>query len=124
MPPPRPSAADRAPRVGRVLVAILLANLTVVGARVLIGIASGSLAVWGGALDAAVDALNNVLALAVVRVASKAPDEEHPYGHGKFETLGALGIVGFLSITCFELVCGSVNQLLTGPRAVAVTYPP
>src|SRR5437870_8679862 len=31
---------------------------------------------------------SNVLALIVVRVAAKAPDEDHPYGHGKFETLG------------------------------------
>ena len=116
-------AADRTVRVRRVLVAILVANLTVLGARLVIGIVSGSMAILGGALDAAVDTLNNVLALTVVRVASKEPDEEHPYGHGKFETLGALAIVGFLSITCFELVRGSVNQLLAGPspRLVAVT---
>ncbi|OLC04640.1 MAG: hypothetical protein AUH78_26660 [Gemmatimonadetes bacterium 13_1_40CM_4_69_8] len=103
------------------LVAILVANLAVLGARLLIGIVAGSMAILGGALDAAVDALNNILALAVVRLASKEPDEDHPYGHGKFETLGALAIVGFLSITCFELVRGSVNQLLAGPRPVAVT---
>ena len=116
-------AADRTVRIRRVLVAILVANLTVLGARLVIGIVAGSMAILGGALDAAVDTLNNVLALTVVRVASKEPDEEHPYGHGKFETLGALAIVGFLSITCFELVRGSVNQLLAGPsaRLVAVT---
>src|SRR6266849_4040343 len=99
MAPSTSPSPDRAARVRRVLVV-----------RLLIGIISGSMAILGGALDAAVDTLNNVLALTVVRVASKEPDEEHPYGHGKFETLGALAIVGFLSITCFELVRGSVNQ--------------
>lgn len=121
MSPLQSPAPDRTVRVRRVLAAILVANLTVLGARLLIGIVSGSMAILGGALDAAADTLNNVLALTVVRVASKEPDEEHPYGHGKFETLGALAIVGFLSITCFELVRGSVNQLLAGPRPVAVT---
>ena len=121
MSPLEPPAPDRTARVRRVLVAILVANLAVLGARLLIGIVAGSMAILGGALDAAVDALNNILALAVVRLASKEPDEDHPYGHGKFETLGALAIVGFLSITCFELVRGSVNQLLAGPRPVAVT---
>src|SRR3989442_6744184 len=121
MPPLEPPAPDRTARVRRVLVAILVANLAVLGARLLIGIVAGSMAILGGALDAAVDALNNILALPVVRVRSKEPDEEPPYGHGKFETLGALAIVGFLSITCFELVRGSVNQLLAGPRPVAVT---
>ncbi len=85
------------------------------------GLSSGSLAVLGGAVDSCVDALNNVLALIVVRVAAKEPDEDHPYGHGKFETLGALAIVGFLSITCFELVREAVNHLVSGSHRVDVS---
>src|SRR5690348_1465138 len=112
---------SRSARVRRVFIGLLVANLAVVAVKLAVGLASNSLAVLGSAVDSCVDALNNVLALTVVRVASKEPDEEHPYGHGKFETLGALAIVGFLSITCFELVRGSVNQLLAGPRPVAVT---
>jgi cation diffusion facilitator family transporter len=108
---PRPDAADRATQVRRVLLGLLLANLVVVGAKFAVGITAHSLAVLGDTLHAAVDALNNVLALVVVRVASKAPDEDHPYGHQKFETLGALLIVGFLSITCFELVRGAGGRL-------------
>jgi len=54
-------------------------------------------------------------------VAAKEPDEDHPYGHGKFETLGALAIVGFLSITCFELVRGAVNHFVSGSHQVDVS---
>jgi cation diffusion facilitator family transporter len=107
--------------VRRVLLGLLAANLVVVGAKLAVGVSSGSLAVLGSAIDSAVDALNNVLALLVVRVAAKEPDEEHPYGHGKFETLGALGIVGFLSVTCFELVRGAVRDLTSGTRRVLVS---
>ena len=107
--------------VRRVLFGLLAANLVVVGAKLAVGLASGSLAVFGSALDSAVDALNNVLALIVVRVAAKAPDEDHPYGHGKFETLGALAIVGFLSVTCFELVRGGILDLTSGTRRVSVS---
>src|SRR2546428_10701739 len=117
MPPLEPPAPDGTARVRRVLVAILVANLAVLGARRLIGIVAGSMAILGGALDAAIDALNNILALAVVRLASKEPDEDHPYGHGKFETLGALAIVGFLSITCFELVRQAVYRFSGDHRA-------
>src|SRR5690242_1928722 len=106
--------------VRRVFIGLLVANLAVVGVKLAVGITSGSLAVLGGAVDSCVDALNNVLALIVVRVAAKEPDEDHPYGHGKFETLGALAIVGFLSITCFELVRGAVNDLVGGLRRVVV----
>ena len=107
--------------VRRVFVGLLAANLAVVGVKLWVGFASGSLAILGGAVDSCVDALNNVLALIVIRVAAKEPDEDHPYGHGKFETLGALAIVGFLSITCFELVRGAVNHLLSGSHRVDVS---
>ena len=107
--------------VRRVFYTLLAANLAVVGAKFIVGLRSGSLAVLGSALDSAVDVLNNIVALTVVRVASKAPDEDHPYGHGKFETLGALAIVGFLSITCFELVRDAVDHLVSGTHTVEVT---
>src|SRR5438309_5829051 len=107
--------------VRRVFVGLLVANLAVVGVKLWVGFESGSLAILGGAVDSCVDALNNVLALIVIRVAAKEPDEDHPYGHGKFETLGALAIVGFLSITCFELVRGAVNHLVSGTHRVEVS---
>src|SRR5574342_857138 len=108
-------------RVRRVFIGLLFANLAVVAAKLAVGLASGSLAILGSAVDSCVDALNNVLALIVVRVAAKEPDEDHPYGHGKSETLGALAIVGFLSITCFGLVRGAVNHLVSGTHRVAIS---
>src|SRR5712692_10044131 len=96
--------------VRRVFIGLLAANLAVVGVKLAVGLTSGSLAALGGAVDPCVAALNNVLALILVRLAAKDPDEDHAYGHGKCETLGALAIVGFLSITCFELVRGAVNR--------------
>jgi cation diffusion facilitator family transporter len=107
--------------VRRVLVGLLAANLAVVAAKLIVALASGSLAVLGSAVDSGMDALSNLLALTVVRVAAKEPDEDHPYGHSKFETLGALAIVGFLSISCFELVRGAVNHLTGGAHRVAIS---
>src|SRR5256712_12683811 len=109
------------PSARRVFLGLLAINASVVGAKLLVATAAGSLAILGSALDSSVDALNNVLALIVVRGAAREPDEDHPYGHGKFETLGALAIVGFLSIPCFELIRGAVNELLQGAHPVGVT---
>ncbi|HEX9704196.1 MAG TPA: cation diffusion facilitator family transporter [Gemmatimonadales bacterium] len=114
---PRASTPDRTAAVRRVLIALLVANLAVVGAKLVVGLTSTSLAVMGDALHSSVDALNNVLALVVVGLASKAPDADHPYGHGKFETLGALAIVGFMSITCFELIRDAVGRLVESRAA-------
>lgn len=101
-------------RVRRILFWILWANLLLVGVKVVVGWTIGSLAVLGDAAHSGVDSLNNVIALAAAFFAAAPPDEEHPYGHGKFESLGAFVIAGFLSITCFELLKSSVVRLIEG----------
>ena len=105
---------DRTAQIQRVLSGLLIANLAVVGAKFMIGLGTGSLAVLGDGVHSSVDAMNNVVALGVTWVAARAPDDNHPYGHRKFETLGALIIVVFLSITGFELVKGAITRLATG----------
>ena len=121
MSPPGTGTRDTSTAVRRVLKGLLVANIAVLVAKAAVGILSGSLAVLGDALHSSVDALYNVLGLIVVRVAAQAPDEDHPYGHGKFETLGALAIVVFLSITCFELVRSASQKLLSGGHAIQIT---
>jgi cation diffusion facilitator family transporter len=122
MPSARPEGGvhDRTALVRRVLIGLFFANLAVVVAKLVVGLAARSLAVLGDAQHSSVDALNNLHAL-VVRVAAQAPDEDHPYGHEKFETLGALAIVGFLSVTCFELARGAVTRLTGTPTGPTVT---
>src|SRR2546430_16203712 len=115
------NALDRSRAVRRVLAGLLVANIAVLVAKTAIGMLAGSLAVIGDAVHSSVDAVYNVLGLVVVRVAARAPDEDHPYGHGKFETLGALAIVVFLSITCFELVRSAIGQLIAGGHTVQIS---
>lgn len=112
-----PSAVDSRDKmsgVRRVLVGILVANIVVVTVKFVVALDTNALAVFGDALQSSVDAVNNLFGLAVVRLASKAPDEDHPYGHAKFETLGALLIALLLSLSIFELVRGAVARLLIG----------
>lgn len=111
-----------APQVRRVLAITLAANLVVVAAKLAVGLMSDSLAVIGEAGHSGLDALNNVVALALAQVAARAPDEDHPYGHGKFETLGALGIVAFLSVTVFRLVEGAIARLVVGSEGPDVGW--
>jgi len=116
-----PDPVTRAAEVRIVLICILVANIAVVVAKLLIGWRTGSLAVFGDAMHSSVDSINNVLALVVISVAARGPDEEHPYGHQKFETLGALAIVGFLSITGFELVKGAIQKLIAGAQPLEIS---
>jgi cation diffusion facilitator family transporter len=110
----RPARAARSPAVRRVLVYVLLLNALVVLIKLVVGVRTASLTVLGAALESALDTLNNVIGMLLVSIAARAPDEDHPYGHDKFETLGALGIVGFLSISCFELMREGITVLAGG----------
>jgi cation diffusion facilitator family transporter len=98
--------------IQRSLAIILIANLVVVAVKIVVAVRTGALSVLGATVESALDAMNNVIAMALVGLAAIGPDEDHPYGHDKFETLGALAIVGFLSISCFELVRNAVTQLV------------
>jgi cation diffusion facilitator family transporter len=101
----RPSA------VRGVLARVLVLNLIVVAIKVMVGVRTGALSVVGAALESSLDLFNNIIGMILVSVAARAPDETHPYGHDKFETLGALAIVTFLSISCFELLREGVSHL-------------
>lgn len=94
-----------------------------VAIKIVVGVETRALSVLGAALESGLDLLNNVLGIVLVGIASRAPDEEHPYGHQKFETLGALAIVGFLSITCFELLREGVRSVMGGDIPRTATIP-
>lgn len=111
------SPQARSAGVRRALFLVLLLNALSAALKVGVGARTGALTVLGAALESALDMLSNAVAILAVSVASRAPDDDHPYGHEKFESLGTLGIVGFLSITCFELLRQSVAGL-TGSHAV------
>jgi cation diffusion facilitator family transporter len=104
---------------------VLLANVAVIVAKLWIGLRSGSISVLGDAAHSGVDAINNVVGLFAVRLAAAPPDDQHPYGHGKFETLAAFAVAAFLSITCFELLEGAIGRLISGgapPRVEPIMF--
>jgi len=108
-----PSARlDRNAAIRRVFWGLLVANLAVVAVKVVIGLKAGSLAVMGDAVHSSVDGLNNVIFISLMQIAGRAPDEDHPYGHSKFEVLGGLGIVVFLCVACFELMKQAILGLV------------
>ena len=111
------AAEDRSRQVRRVLARMLGVSLVLVAAKTAAGVMSGSLAVLGGAFDSGLDVMTTVVAMAMARVAAKAPDEQHPYGHEKFEALGALAMVAFLSITVYELVRTAIGRIGGPPEA-------
>jgi len=78
------------------------------------GLATGSLAFLAEAAHSATDLVAALLTLFAVRVALRPPDQEHHYGHGKAEHLGALAESAFLLVIALAIGYESVHRLATG----------
>lgn len=101
-------------RIQWVLVVTFFLNLVATGAKLSIGFWSGTLSLIADGLDNLFDGVSNVIGLIAVRISSRPPDEDHPYGHRKFETLAALFIALALFITAWELGGSAIDRLRTG----------
>lgn len=106
-------------QVSRVLQRVLILNLLVAAAKIGFGYATGLVSIVSDGFHSLTDSASNVVALVGVRVARKPPDEDHPYGHRKFETLAAGGIFVFLVLVMIEVVETAIGRL-RHPTAVTV----
>ncbi len=68
-------------------------------AKVVVGLKAGSSAVVSDGVEAGGDVLSSGIVYAGLWLASRPPDAEHPYGHGRYETLAGLGVGALLLIT-------------------------
>lgn len=112
---------DNRPAVRKVLIITLLLNLLVLAIKATVGYSTGSLSLLADALHSITDSASNVLGLAANQLASPKPDRDHPYGHQKFEAVGALGIAAFLGFACFEIFQGIISRLLMGGQPVEMS---
>ena len=97
--------------VARVLWRVLVLNLTVASAKIAFGYASGAISILSDGFHSLTDASSNVVGLIGVRAAGRPPDEDHPYGHRKYETVAAAAIAGFLLLVVLEIVRNAFNHL-------------
>ncbi len=107
--------------VRRALLVTLALNVLVVAGKLAAGLIAGSLSVISDAIHSSVDSLNNVIGLVVTKYATAAPDEDHPYGHAKFETLAAFAIAGFLFVTCYQISLSAIKRIFQGEAAPEIT---
>ncbi len=114
---------DNRAEVRKVLIITLILNLFVMGLKAVVGYWTGSLSLLADALHSVTDSANNVLGLVAIKFSSPQPDREHPYGHQKFEAVGALGIAAFLGIACFEILQGAIERIIKGGATVTISPP-
>jgi cation diffusion facilitator family transporter len=111
---------DNRSEVRKVLLVTLLLNLLVMVLKAVVGFKTNSLSLQADALHSVTDSANNILGLITSRLSSPEPDRDHPYGHQKYEAIGALGIAAFLGIACFEILQGAIERIWQGGSLVRI----
>lgn len=91
------------------------------------GIVTGSIALTADAWHTLSDSLSSIVVVVGVKLSSKKPDKEHPFGHGRWEQISALLIAFILGIIAYDFVQSSIVQLVNresttfGTLAIVVT---
>ncbi len=100
-------------RVQRVFVIVLILNVAVAVVKAVFGVMAGSVSMVADALHSGFDSFSNVVGIVAMHLAGKPPDPEHPYGHGKIETLGTLVIGAMLLLTAAGILLEGYGRLIT-----------
>ena len=90
----------------------LALNIVATLCKLVVGFITGSLSLIADGFDSLFDSASNIVGLIGIRFARKPPDDQHPYGHRKFETISALIISMFLFVTAWEILTNSLNRIL------------
>ena len=107
----RASSPTRYAEVSAVLVRVLVLNLVVAIAKIAFGYASGAISILSDGFHSLTDSASNVVGLVGIHAAHQPPDEDHPYGHRKYETVAAAALTLFLLLLFVEVLRNAVNAL-------------
>ncbi|MDO8964988.1 MAG: cation diffusion facilitator family transporter [Coriobacteriia bacterium] len=102
----------RTGRVKFVLWVILFLNLGVAAAKVIWGTLSGSVSMQADGFHSTFDGLSNVVGLVGMSLASRPADDDHPYGHPKYETYASAVIGAMLLLAAWRVGSEAVDKLI------------
>lgn len=112
--------ADSATRsaVGKLSGAVgIVCNLLLCAVKLLAGSMAGSVSITADALNNLSDATSSIVTLLGFKLAERPADEDHPYGHARYEYLSGLAVAAIIVVIGFELAKTSVEKIIH-PAAV------
>ena len=119
-PPTAPKVRSAAGRLSG-LVGIVC-NAILFAAKFIVGMVSGSVSITADAMNNLSDASSSLVTLIGFKLAEKPADEEHPYGHARFEYLSGLAVAAMIVVIGFELAKTAIDKILN-PTAVETSVP-
>ena len=96
----------------------IVANLLLFAGKLAVGVLSGSVSITADAMNNLSDASSSIVTFVGFKLAEKPADEDHPYGHARFEYLSGLAVAALIIVIGFELAKTSVQKIFN-PALVA-----
>ncbi len=117
------TAPETRAKVGMLSGAVgIVCNVLLTVMKLLVGTVSGSVAITADAMNNLSDATSSIVTLVGFRLAQRPADEDHPYGHARYEYLSGLAVAAMIVVIGFELAKTSLEKILA-PTAVLFSAP-
>jgi cation diffusion facilitator family transporter len=94
---------DRILEIRKVLLITLFLNILVSGSKIIYGYITSSIAMISDGFHSLFDGVSNIVGLIGLYLSAHPPDEKHPYGHKKYETVFTIFVGLLMFLTCFEI---------------------
>ena len=98
----------------------ILINAALAAGKLVAGVVGHSFALVADAVESMVDIAGSAVIWGALRYGGRPPDEEHPFGHGKAESLAALAVACVIIVAGMGIAAEAIRQILTpqeGPRS-------
>lgn len=109
--PKNPADRTRAGLLASVV--CIVCNVALCCGKAAVGLIFGSVSIVADAVNNLSDASSNILSLVGFKLAAKPADEHHPYGHGRFEYLAALGVAIIVCALGLNLIKDSAAKIIS-----------
>jgi len=98
----------------------IIGNILFAGIKFVAGVLGNSYALIADAIESSADVLSSVLVLIGLKYSTKPADENHPYGHGRFEIVSTFAVIGFLVISATIIAYESIVNIRTSHESPKV----
>lgn len=99
----------------------IICNLLLCAGKFIVGFISGSVSISADAANNLSDAASSIISLLGFKLAEKSADDEHPYGHARYEYISGFIVAVIVLIIGFELLTGSIEKIIN-PTAVEFSW--
>jgi cation diffusion facilitator family transporter len=94
-------------------------DIALAAGKIIGGLLGNSFALVTDGIHSLTDAVSDIFVLVIARIGQSAPDAEHPWGHGRFETVGTIAMGMLFFATAGILIFDSIQKLIdTNPITV------